>query len=318
MSILYLFGNGFDIAHGIQTPYSSFRKFLEDNYEDFLSRFEAMYHIQPLDDTEPWYTEEAQERWKARVLKDLWKSFEEDIGSPDVEDMYSAASSLSESMPSEGVKDTLDWHWKAEYSFSSDLQKYLLEWLTTIDTTKANIKKTNLLDNNSDLFFSFNYTDTLERVYGIKNVLHIHGGVPSCSSIPPIIGHGNKILIETYRRKANEAINNGIDWEASICMAIVKFCESLYKDTDQLIAINQHFFSNLQNINQIISFGVSFGNVDVPYLKKIADEVDSTTKWIAYYYSEDDHKRLKDVFGILGISQKFQVYILPSDSFWYN
>ena len=35
-----------------------------------------------------------------------------------------------------------------------------------------------------------------------------------------------------------------------------------------------------------------------------------------YYYSEDDKKRLKDVFGILGLSRKFETYFLPSRMFW--
>ncbi|WP_461811701.1 hypothetical protein [Faecalimonas sp.] len=39
--------------------------------------FESMYYIQPLDDTEPWYTKEAQERWDKSVIDDLWWSFEE-------------------------------------------------------------------------------------------------------------------------------------------------------------------------------------------------------------------------------------------------
>lgn len=34
-------------------------------------RFEKMYNIEPLDDTEPWYTAEAQKRWEESVLKDL-------------------------------------------------------------------------------------------------------------------------------------------------------------------------------------------------------------------------------------------------------
>ena len=46
-----------------------------------------MYNIQPLDDTEPWYTKEAQERWDKSVINDLWWSFEEKIGHPDVEGM---------------------------------------------------------------------------------------------------------------------------------------------------------------------------------------------------------------------------------------
>ena len=82
MKTLYLIGNGFDIQHGIRTSYTEFRNFLEKNHESFLMDFEAMYNIQPLDDTEPWYSAADQERWKKSVLKDLWKSFEEEIGHP--------------------------------------------------------------------------------------------------------------------------------------------------------------------------------------------------------------------------------------------
>lgn len=129
MKTLYLVGNGFDIQHGIRTPYSEFRSFLETHHESFLTDFEAMYNIQPLDDTEPWYTEAAQERWKKSVLKDLWQTFEEEMGNPDVEGMHDMASSLAKQMPEEGIKYTLDLHWKEQYGFSSDLQKYVLEWL---------------------------------------------------------------------------------------------------------------------------------------------------------------------------------------------
>lgn len=58
------------------------------------------------------------------------------------------------------------------------------------------------------------------------------------------------------------------------------------------------------------------GDVDVPYLDRIQHEVRPETKWMIYYHSEDDLKRLKSVFGITGISRKFEVYFLKSDNFW--
>ncbi len=39
MKTLYLVGNGFDIQHGIRTPYSEFRSFLETHHESFLTDF---------------------------------------------------------------------------------------------------------------------------------------------------------------------------------------------------------------------------------------------------------------------------------------
>ena len=60
MKTLYIIGNGFDIAHGIHTPYAAFRDFLEKNYPNFLSDFEFIYDIVPLDSSDWRYTEEAQ------------------------------------------------------------------------------------------------------------------------------------------------------------------------------------------------------------------------------------------------------------------
>ena len=37
MKTLYLVGNGIDIQHGIKTPYSEFRSFLEMHHEPFLT-----------------------------------------------------------------------------------------------------------------------------------------------------------------------------------------------------------------------------------------------------------------------------------------
>ena len=317
MSTLYLFGNGFDIAHGVKTPYSAFRDYLEEHHETFLRRFEEMYHILPLDDTEPWYTEEAQQKWNKRVYKALWENFEADIGNPDTDGMYDFAVSLTDGMPSEGVVDTLNDYWREEYGFSSNLQKYVLEWLqNTIDTSKCCCRKKELINANSDYYINFNYTDTLERVYGIKSVLHIHGGVSSCSHIPPIMGHGNKFLVDSHREKAQKYFEENIEWAYAIHRAIANFAQSLYKDTDLIISRNEQFFSRLSDVEEIITLGLSFGDVDVPYLERIVHEINPQTKWRVYYYTPEDKARLESVFGILGIKRKFQVYFLHSDSFW--
>ena len=316
MSTLYLFGNGFDIAHGIKTPYSAFRSFLEAEHEEFLHRFEAMYSILPLDDTEPWYSEEAQKKWNERVLLDLWKTFEEEIGHPNVEEMYDAALSLVDGMPEEGIKDTLDAYWRYEYGFVEELQEYVLEWLMTVDTSSAECKKASLRNAQSDIIINFNYTDTIEQVYGLENVVHIHGGIPSCSDVPPIMGHGNKYLIDSNKRKAQQYRDEFVEWAESIYEAIANYCEALYKDTKSIIAAHEGLFSCLNDVEEVICLGLSFGDVDIPYLERIVREVKPTTKWIVYYYGEDAHKRLRDVFGILGIRNSYEVYFLPSDHFW--
>ena len=219
-------------------------------------------------------------------------------------------------MPSEGVKDTLDYYWKSEYGFSKKLQKYVLEWLMTIDTTSAECKKESLRNAQDAIVINFNYTDTVERIYGIKNVLHIHGGIPSCCSIPPIMGHGNKSIIESHRRKAAECQREFIEWGESINEAIANYCESLYKNTERIILSNEAFFSSIGDVDEIICLGLSFGDVDTPYLERILQEIKPTVKWTVYYHKPESRDRLKQIFDMLGICKSYKVNFLPSNDFW--
>ena len=160
------------------------------------------------------------------------------------------------------------------------------------------------------------YTDTIERVYHIQNVFHPHGGIPSCSKVNPIMGHGNKYLIDSYRRKAIQAQRESVEWYESICNAIADFCNSMYKDVEGIIERNQDFFKRIEDVDRIMVLGVSFGDVDIPYLERIKSAVKPETKWYIYYYGDESKRRLKEVFGILGISSRFETYFLPCDRFW--
>lgn len=222
---------------------------------------------------------------------------------------YENANSIAEELR----KSNIDRIFRAILGMSAEQFQYEnINWIFE----KFNRDYYILFKANSDYFINFNYTDTLERVYGISNVLHIHGSVPTCSQIPPIMGHGNKYLIDKNRAKATKYFEDSIEWACSIHNAIANFVESLYKDTDLIISRNEQFFSNLSVVDQIVTLGLSFGDVDVPYLERILSEIKPHTKWFVYYYSPEDKQRLKSVFGILGISRKYEVYFLHSDNFW--
>ena len=88
------------------------------------------------------------------------------------------------------------------------MQDYVKEWIESINSNVVKCKKKSLIGSD-DYFLNFNYTDILEKTYGIENVLHIHGGVSSICDIPPIIGHCNKLDIERHRKWAKEADEEG-------------------------------------------------------------------------------------------------------------
>ena len=173
MSNLYVLGNGFDLAHGLKTRYWDFRTFLDKNHSEFLTEFEKMYDIFPLDDTEPYYTEEAQRRWEQNVDKELWSKFEYDIGNPDIQDMLDFSQSVLEELKSEGIDygldDTMNYYWKNQYGFINAFPKYLSEWVTEIDLSKTK-PIFNRLINNNDFFLNFNYTSTLQSIYELQMI----------------------------------------------------------------------------------------------------------------------------------------------------
>ena len=142
---LYIIGNGFDIAHGLETWYWEFRKFLENTHPEFLLLFEKIYNIEPLDDSEPWYTEEMQKRWNKSVDHVLWSTFEEKMGTPNIQSMLDLSESIISGMDSEmiecGIKDTMDVFWREEYGYIKKLQKYVKEWVEEIDLSEIKPKK---------------------------------------------------------------------------------------------------------------------------------------------------------------------------------
>ena len=286
---------------------------MEKDYE-FLNAFETLYNIQPLDDTEPWYTKEAQERWDKAVNHNLWSEFEKFIGSPNSTEMLEQSTSATEGMPTTGIRYHMDLYWKEQFGFVERLQSYVKEWIESVDTSSVICKRASIL-NSKDFFFNFNYTDVLEKVYGVENVLHIHGGVASVCDIPPIMGHCNMEDIQKHRQWAMEADAEFAEAEASIQDAVANYLEAIHKDTSKQMIINREFFNNLKAVEQVVVIGWSAGDVDIPYLRELIKSVRLDAKWTVYWYNDDAYNSLKAAFDKEAIDESDIKYI-QSDEFW--
>ncbi|HCT64429.1 MAG TPA: hypothetical protein DIC60_04030 [Lachnospiraceae bacterium] len=322
MKKLYIIGNGFDVAHGIHTDYWKFRTYLEQNYPEFLGKFEKLYGIQQLDDTEPWYTIEAQERWNTATNKDLWSEFEESMGHPDTTDMLNFSSCILDDMDLEGgnigIQDTMDVYWREQFGFINLLQDYVKEWIEQIDTSGIFPRKKELIGNNGDYFLNFNYTDVLEQVYQIEEVTHIHGSIESLSDISPIMGHCNKAESDKHRQWAKEADEEYDEGESSIQNAIADYLEAIFKDTNSIIDDNSRFFGDLHNIEHVIIIGWSAGNVDIPYLLKIKECVNRNTKWAVHWYNDEAYASLRRALDEVKINENYEVEYVQTEEFWDN
>lgn len=237
------------------------------------------------------------------------------MGEPNTTEMLDMSNSVTEGMPSAGIRYHMECYWKEEFEYINRFHDYVKEWIEAVDTSKVKCQKKSLL-NSEDYFLTFNYTDILEKVYGAENVLHIHGGVRSICDTPPIMGHCNKDGIEQHRKWAEEADEEFAEAEASIQNAVADYLEKIYKDTDERIAANNLFFKKLKNVNRVVVIGWSAGDVDIPYLKKIRNSVSEGTKWTVYWYDEDSYNSLSRAFSNEGITDSRFIEYLKSNLFW--
>lgn len=141
------------------------------------------------------------------------------------------------------------------------IKNFFTSWIESIKVNTGNKKLcfSNLINPNDDYFFSFNYTKTLEHLYSVKNICHIHGTVGENL----IFGHGNnndnseKYMADNI---GTESIFSDID-------------RLLKKDTFTAIMNNKCFFKEIskKNISKIYTYGFSFAEVDLPYISEILE-----------------------------------------------
>lgn len=324
MRKLYIIGNGFDRAHDLKTSYWDFRTYLEKYAEEFLVEFEKMYGISPVDVTD-WrimqHRDEIIQNRNNHIKAILWQNFESDIASVNIEDMLSFSSSIVDSLDLEsglvGVEDTLNKYWDDQYQFILDLQEYLYKWIHQVRLSKATLRKREFISNTHDAFLSFNYTNTLERVYRVcpANILHIHGGLtPFCFDMP-IIGHGCKEKVAEYRSLATVAEDAFDEASTSINNAIADYFERTLKDTDACMTLHMDFFNQLNDVDEVIVIGHSLGRVDFPYFELIKSKTKPNARWTVYYYAPEERVALTASLEIIGLSTA-NYTLLPTSEFW--
>lgn len=286
MNRMLIVGNGFDLEHGLKTTYWDFREYLEENHLDFLIAFEKMYNFYPIDFGDPYVGKDAQRKREETVYNMLWEKFEELMGNPDIGSMINASECILDDLNLDGgnigIEDTMDDYWENEYGFIQQFPDYVKEWIEQISTDNVKARKKSLINDNECICLNFNYTDTLENVYHIEDVFHIHGSVCENSWVDPIMGHCTRKGIEEHKEAAYKAGEYFDEGEESIHKAIARFLEPINKDTDEIIKNNQSFFAQLSEIDSITIVGWSAGSVDIPYLKKVSESVKSEAIWHVY------------------------------------
>lgn len=306
MGKLFVLGNGFDIQHGFHTQYRYFKGWLDRRIKDDFSDTTVSPNIFiPCEDDEGYYK-------KIAFVKSLcdhcnskadWRSFEADLINIDIittytnnidsilepEDFFTIRYDDVCNSNAELLKEAISW---IPYCFS--------EWIEGVRINKP-IGKVLLSREYEDdsLFLTFNYTETLESVYGVdqSRICYIHGRRQGIRSL--IIGHGgdsSQVVIETDDYVASELQRTCIDM--------------LKKPVNQLIEMNGDFFNRIDTrINDVYFYGFSFGDVDIPYIRELVNRVAKDAVWhLSDFEDQGRRDEIASILRNLGVKGEIQSF----------
>lgn len=286
---LYIIGNGFDRGHGLPTTYSHFRTFLDDEHWQFLMSFEESYSIYQADSSDPYYQADAHNKSRDNLL---WNELETNLANIDLERIIDDAVQMDLGLEHENdILDTLEHHHTSEYRYIEELAIHLDEWVKTINLDNARPRTTLINPDNEAIYITFNYTEVLETVYQIDpfEVIHIHGSIRE-DDINPVLGHGNREIIDHLREDRHEAEGQQHEKAMSIHRTMEDYLTETYKDIREYMPE----LSRLQgkDIDEIIVIGHSLSGVDIPYFKEIDLKTSEKASWKVYYYDPAVEKHM--------------------------
>ncbi|ERJ12737.1 bacteriophage abortive infection AbiH family protein [Haloplasma contractile] len=307
MKRLFIIGNGFDLAHKLPTSYEDFHAYLYEQYQATGGSVYTAPGGSVSNHGETIYDDGEVADFLVDVINrtegEEWKDFENTLGYLDFSDylydlveVYDDEDDIDYRKTMNNIEDTANDIFEAV----NKIHEYFEEWINSIVITEEiqkNILFENLLKDSDNSFMTFNYTKTLEKLYDINNVFHVHG----VQGTKIIVGHGSESDYEEY------ITLDGIGFD----IPLEDLHNTLRKDTKKIIYENIIYFRNLlRDINEIYSFGFSFSNVDLIYIKEICECVDtSRIKW--YLNDFDDismRTNFKNKIRGCGFKGKFDTY----------
>lgn len=283
MNTLHIIGNGFDVAHKINSRYWDFYTFLQQKrYYSFIGQMENFF---------PTTDEEGENI--------LWSDFETALGNIDIDGTYRYCTEDIEIDYDHMMRSTFQIEDAPGIILGGILQEMhekFKEWITTID---INVSRRPLDEFDSKgRFLTFNYTETLESVYRIpsERVLHIHGNRVVDENL--IVGHCN--YIDPYST-SNE--DNAI-YEETAMRNIVELANQEMKSVESIIASHNPFWTSLHDVNKIVVYGHSLSNVDFPYFEMIRKSIDQQALWYFSSYTKEDVVKIQQLMNKLGLELK--------------
>lgn len=274
---IVIVGNGFDVNHGLPSSYANFKEWLKNNdinLFDFLNTY-------------------------IDVKGNWWNDFERSLSEFDIPKLI--RETPLEKSPRDSKLPPSFSHpasWRLD-SVRDAISLKFTEWVKTLDGVEIN-KKIDLPE--ACLYISFNYTDTLERVYGIEEnkIVYIHGKASRGDKL--IYGHGKSqfelefdVMKKYNLHRSDDFFTAGSfgDSESELTSRV-----SYWQKYIQLGLYYNVLRPAVSGASNVCVYGLSFSKVDFPYLQWIVEK-NPNLKWRVSWHSENDKKCISEILRTL-------------------
>lgn len=282
MSTLHIIGNGFDLAHGIASRYSDFKEYAWNNCKN-------NWNLGLLESCYPDINHTTGEL-------ELWSDLEKALGNMD----FQAA--LSETTEDIEIEDGHEGRYQAEMEDApgyflpdmfSDFHSLFEEWVNQIDLTDVESRYIKHFDRLGK-FLTFNYTETLELLYGIceDQVNYIHGKRNTNEEL--IVGHCQNV------NPNDELSDDPPIYEYQAFSDIARIVNDERKNVSDIIAYNHDYWQSFADVDRVVVYGHSLSEVDTPYFREIIQHIQPNAEWhFSVFYTNhiqqaDEVKRVTD------------------------
>lgn len=256
MKALYVIGNGFDLHHGMKTAYQSFREFVKLKSPGVHRKVDRFLDV-----------------------NEYWSDLEDALATLDLNDVVDDAGQFLTSYGSDEWSDSghHDYQYELEEtiaSLSTRLLALFEEWVRGVEVpSRAKVQSIMTRLDPDARYLSFNYTNTLEVIYGISpmHILHIHGCVtePDCKLI---LGHA---------WEPEEATPGWLDHDSEDMDVRVRegneilkpYFLDTFKPSAKIIERHQAWFQELEDVSEVRVLGHSLSDVDRLYFVELCNNI---------------------------------------------
>lgn len=289
---IIVIGNGFDIWQGLNTRYSDFKNYYYEHRKTIAKKLLIKPHKVKLPNNELIEIFDAELIYgnplnPQELSDDFWNTFEDSLSCIDdvSVNLFFGKNTINLHRLSKSVKRA-----------KRMLRTAFTDWIRTIE---INEKESNYNFGDTCSFLNFNYTDTLQKRFGIpeKDIFYIHGKANDKNSI--IFGHSECPEPPPILSKKLGGRFKGLYYIGNLLYETDKHATDnlyLYSAYLAMLSVFPH------DIREVYVIGHSFGQADYEYFRFLVQATQETATWHISCFSEKDKSRVTKVMSELNFN----------------